>query len=151
MNGKSKCNLLKSIRCQIAKKNNIEYSVTECTFQGECKGTCPKCEAELQYLAKELEKIKRTGKRVAVAGIAAAVVAAAVTGCTPKDQTDSTASSDEKWAVEDTAGMLAIPNEEENTDTGELVEGESETPDELEGDIAIVEDWPEDPAENRYE
>ena len=67
--GKQTCKILKEIRQQIADRNDIEYITSECHFQGECKGTCPKCEAELQYLEKELSKRRQLGKAVAVAGI----------------------------------------------------------------------------------
>lgn len=93
MTGKEKCTLLKSIRCRIARKNGIEYSTPECTFQGECKGTCPKCEAELRALTAELERIKQSGKRVAVAGIAAAMVVTSASACAP-------ASPEEQWEAE---------------------------------------------------
>ena len=80
MNGKNKCKILKDIRREIARNNDIEFITSECTFQGDCTGTCPKCEAELRYLEQELDKRQRTGKVVAVAGIAAALVVTA-TGC----------------------------------------------------------------------
>ena len=83
MTGKEKCTLLKSIRCMIAQKNGIAYAPPECTFQGECKGTCPKCEAELRALSAELAKLHTSGKRVAVAGLAAAMVATSASACTP--------------------------------------------------------------------
>ena len=67
--GKKTCKILKEIRQQIAERNDIEYITSECHFQGECKGTCPKCEAELQYLENELSKRRQLGKAVAVAGI----------------------------------------------------------------------------------
>ena len=67
--GKKTCKILKEIRRQIAEKNEIEYITAECHFQGECRGTCPKCEAELQYLENELFKRRQLGKAVAVAGI----------------------------------------------------------------------------------
>ena len=79
--GKKKCEILKTIRCQVAKKNGIPYTHTECTYQGECRGTCPKCEEELRYLTRELEKLKKSGKQVAVAGVAAAVIATTAAGC----------------------------------------------------------------------
>ena len=82
MNGKNKCKILKEIRREIARNNDIEFITSECTFQGDCTGTCPKCEAELRYLEQELDKRQRTGKAVAVAGIAAALVVTA-TGCSP--------------------------------------------------------------------
>jgi TonB family protein len=67
--GKRTCKILKEIRQQIAEKNEIEYVTSECHFQGECQGTCPKCEAEVRYLENELQRRKQMGKVVAVAGI----------------------------------------------------------------------------------
>ena len=80
MNGKSKCKVLKDIRKKIAEANDITYVTSECKYQGECAGTCPKCEAELHYLEEELTKRKNLGKIVAVAGIAATLVVASA-GC----------------------------------------------------------------------
>jgi len=74
MHGKEKCKILKEIRRQIAKKNDIEYITSECKHQGNCKGTCPKCESEVRYLEKELEKRRLAGKRIVLAGISAALV-----------------------------------------------------------------------------
>ena len=81
MNGKNKCKILKDIRKKIAEENDIDYVTSECKYQGECSGTCPKCEAELRYLENELTKRKNLGKTVAVAGIAAALVVGSA-GCT---------------------------------------------------------------------
>ncbi len=72
MKGKSKCKILKDIRKQIAKENDIEFITSECKHKGDCLGTCPKCEAEVRYLEEELKKRKQAGKKIAVAGIAAA-------------------------------------------------------------------------------
>ena len=74
MNGKSKCKILKQIRQQIAAENDISYVVSECKHQGDCLGTCPKCEAEVRYLEEELRKKQRMGKKVAVAGVAATIM-----------------------------------------------------------------------------
>ena len=41
---------LRQVRKQIAEANDISYEVTECKHQGDCRGTCPKCEAELRYM-----------------------------------------------------------------------------------------------------
>ena len=65
--------MLKEIRKEIAKENDIEMVIEECTHQGRCKGTCPKCEAEVAYLEEQLEKRKSLGKAVCVAGISAAM------------------------------------------------------------------------------
>ena len=71
--GKQTCKILKEIRQQIADKNEIEYVTSECHFQGECQGTCPKCEAEVRYLENELNRRRQLGKAVAVAGISLCV------------------------------------------------------------------------------
>lgn len=85
MRGKEKCRALKEIRRQIARENDIPYAVSQCTYQGECRGTCPKCEAELRYLERELAIRKGLGKAVAVAGISASVCAG-LTACSPMDR-----------------------------------------------------------------
>lgn len=55
--GKSKCDYLKKIRENIAKHYGIPFQTKECSFEGECKGTCPKCEQEVRYLEMELLKM----------------------------------------------------------------------------------------------
>ena len=72
--GKKTCKILKEIRAQIAKENDILYITSECKHQGDCPGTCPKCEAEVRYLEKELEKRAKLGKAVTVAGLATAML-----------------------------------------------------------------------------
>lgn len=80
MSGKNKCKILKEIRQQIADANDIPYVTTECRYQGNCQGTCPKCEAELVYLEKELQKRKNMGKAIVVAGLAAATLGGVIAG-----------------------------------------------------------------------
>ena len=82
MNGKSKCRILKDIRRQIAQDNNIAFVTSDCKYQGECSGTCPKCEAEVRYLEQELAKRQKAGKAIAVAGIAATILVSTA-GCLP--------------------------------------------------------------------
>ena len=82
MKGKETCKALKEIRAQIALENDIEYVTSECKHKGDCSGTCPKCEAELRYLEKELEKKKNLGKKVTFAGLSIGMMAA-LTGCSP--------------------------------------------------------------------
>ena len=67
--GKQTCKILKEIRRQIAAENDIKLVIEECTFQGDCLGTCPKCEAEVRYLERELEKRQRLGKAAIFAGM----------------------------------------------------------------------------------
>lgn len=80
--GKQTCKILKEIRKQIAAENDIELITSECTHKGDCAGTCPKCEAEVRYLERELEKRQRMGKAAVFAGmtIGTAITAA---GCGP--------------------------------------------------------------------
>ena len=68
--GKQTCKILKEIRKQIAAENDIKLVIEECTYQGDCLGTCPKCEAEVRYLERELEKRQRMGKAAVIAGMA---------------------------------------------------------------------------------
>ena len=67
--GKQTCKILKEIRKQIAAENDIELITSECTHRGDCAGTCPKCEAEVRYLERELEKRQRLGKAAVFAGM----------------------------------------------------------------------------------
>ncbi len=84
MKGKEKCKALKEIRRQIAEKNDIPFAVSQCTHQGDCKGTCPKCESELRYLERELAIRQGLGKAVAIAGISIGACAT-FTACSPMD------------------------------------------------------------------
>lgn len=78
--GKQTCKILKEIRKQIAAENDIELITSECTHKGDCAGTCPKCEAEVRYLERELEKRQRLGKVAVFAGMSLGTLFAA-TGC----------------------------------------------------------------------
>ena len=73
--GKSICKTLKSIRKQIADSNGIAYTPSECTFSGECTGTCPNCERERQYLERQLSSKLQAGKALKIVGIAAGLSA----------------------------------------------------------------------------
>lgn len=68
--GKRTCKILKEIRQRIAEENDIELVVSECTYQGDCLGTCPKCEAEVRYLERELAKRQALGKAAVISGMA---------------------------------------------------------------------------------
>lgn len=80
MQGKERCKILKELRQQIAQNNDIELAIEECQYQGECAGTCPRCEAEVRYLEQELAKRQKLGRAVVIAGIAATVAFSAA-GC----------------------------------------------------------------------
>ena len=68
--GKDICKELKAVRRQIAEENDIALEIPECTYQGPCKGTCPRCESEVRYLENELAKRIKLGKVAKVAGLA---------------------------------------------------------------------------------
>ena len=77
--GKSICNVLKTIRTQIAKANEIKYEPRECHYEGECRGTCPACEAEVRYIQRQLDIRRKLGKAITIVGISAGL--SALTGC----------------------------------------------------------------------
>ncbi len=54
--GRRICDILKSIRREIALRNGIDLEIPHCDFKGECAGTCPQCESEIAYLSEELKK-----------------------------------------------------------------------------------------------
>ena len=116
MKGKKRCKILKEIRRQIAENNDIEFITSECKHQGDCLGTCPKCEAEVRYLERELEKRMKLGKAVAVAGLAVAL-------------TTSTVGCDELFSTKETGGE-PLPSEEYEQTAGIVP-----APDEYDGDI----------------
>ena len=76
MRGKEVCRTLKAIRAEIARQNGIPWETEECTFEGECRGACPRCEAETRQLEEALAKRRRQRRRVTLRGIAAGIVSA---------------------------------------------------------------------------
>ena len=73
--GKWICNTLKEVRKQVAKANDIKYAPTECHHEGDCAGTCPKCEAEVRSLEQQLQLRRQLGKAVAVVGVSVGLAA----------------------------------------------------------------------------
>lgn len=120
MKGKEKCKALKELRRKIAEENDIAFAVSECTHQGECKGTCPKCESELRYLERELERRTKLGKTVALAGLSVCL-AGVVAGCDSKEKK-------KPWG-ESNNGLFTTTTEED-------IEGDvGYNPDDIEGEI----------------
>ena len=74
---------------QVAKANDIKYAPTECHHEGDCAGTCPKCEAEVRWLEQQLQLRRQLGKAVAVVGVSMGL--AALTACNHNKFTDRTA------------------------------------------------------------
>ena len=69
--GKRICETLKGIRREIAEANEIDYQPAECTHEGDCAGTCPKCESETRWLERQLRSRQALGKAVTIAGLSA--------------------------------------------------------------------------------
>ncbi len=75
--GKNICKQLKEVRKRIAEENGIPLEMEECSYKGECRGTCPRCEAEVRYLENALAERLRIGKVATVAGLALGLATAA--------------------------------------------------------------------------
>ncbi len=76
MTGREKCKRLKAIRAALAAKLGIDLHQVECTYEGECTGTCPKCKQEEDALNGAI-----LHKGAAVAG--AMMLATSMAACTP--------------------------------------------------------------------
>lgn len=74
--GRSICNTLKKIRLDIARANDIDYVPAQCSHKGECAGTCPACESEVEFLEKEISRKRSIGKAVLIAGVGLTSLAA---------------------------------------------------------------------------
>lgn len=123
MRGKNKCKILKQIRQRIADENDIPYVTRECSYQEECRGTCPRCEAELRYLERELEKRRALGKAVAVAAVAAGL-SLSLTACVGQKET-----------IREELGGEAVLNP---GDTAPETKQAQPDPDRLVGEVAVT-------------
>ena len=88
MRGKDKCRILREIRRKIAEENDITLITKDCTYQGECRGTCPRCESEVRYLEAQLAQRQKLGKTAVVAALMAGI-AMGTTGCAPAGEPGS--------------------------------------------------------------
>ena len=112
MNGKDKCAILKQIRRDIARQNDIALTIAECRHKGDCAGTCPRCEAEVAALERALSDRRRQGKKVIVAGISAALVAASCTSCKPFE--DFVTENGASGFISDDGMEFVVPDGDEN-------------------------------------
>ena len=103
--GKRTCEILKDVRRKVAQENGIPLVERECTHEGDCRGTCPYCEAEVRYLERELSKRRALGKAVTVAGIA---VSSMMMGACHSPKTPAPATGNEpEPAVEATSQQVS--------------------------------------------
>ena len=135
--GKRICETLKGIRRDIAVANEIDYQPTECKHEGDCAGTCPKCESETRWLERQLRARQALGKAVTIAGLSVAL--GAMSSChhkifqpdgmilPPENGTNVNAPASTKGTnTAPSAGITQVSNTEE--------------PVQLMGDVAIVPD-----------
>ncbi len=142
MNGKEKCKILKEIRTDIAKANDIPLEIPECTHKGDCKGTCPRCEAEVKYLERKLAERRKRGFKVAVAGISAGLVALNTASCDIIDEIAARVGINDTlqgdMRVEEVDGLMP-KDTSEYTETGSIDSNTDEIiTDVLEGDIVEI-------------
>ncbi len=123
--GKEKCKILKEIRAEIERSNEIEWVVSECKHQGDCRGTCPKCEAEVRELEAALARRQALGKTVAVVGISAGI-ALSVGGCENPFQTlgGKPLPTDGVMPETEHVAVLGVVEATTDTETREPLDGE---------------------------
>lgn len=167
---KEKCKELKRVRAQIAADLGIDLKQTECTYEGYCSGTCPKCKSEemklnLAIMKQQLESADMK-RKVATAGLTTAA-ALSLSGCNvadpymlegvapaPKETMEVTEGLPDPaiWETEVIEGDFeSIEESEESSEEctipeieGKLVEPETSTEWELAGDIAIIDETTDD-------
>ena len=74
-NGKKICEALKEVRLRVAQANDIDYAPAECHHEGDCLGTCPRCEQEVRHIENQLALRRAMGKAVRLVGVSAGIVA----------------------------------------------------------------------------
>ena len=79
MKGKEKCNYLKAVRREVAAANGLQLDIPECTYEGECQGTCSRCESEVRQLEQALSMRKSSLQKVAILGVAAGLALSGMT------------------------------------------------------------------------
>ena len=108
-NGKNICKELKAIRKRVADENQIPLEQHECTYDGPCDGTCPRCDAEVKYLEQELHRRMTLGKAAAVAGVAMSM--AAFTSCTEGKVIEGDVPMDDPEQVDTTCNTQTDTNQ----------------------------------------
>lgn len=122
---KAKCERLKQIRKQLADRIGVDLHQSECTYRGECKGTCPKCAHEEKQLNQAL-----AAKGMLVAGLA--TLSLGLAGC-------GNQYGDLEGEIE-TIGSEAESSEMISTESIDITEAGTEEVIELEGDVVYEPD-----------
>lgn len=154
---KEKCKKLKKIRKSMADKLGVDLHQRECTFEGKCSGTCPKCKQEEEILNKAILQ------RTAAIGVAA-TMGVGLVGCnSPSEKSNPMleelkALGDHKVEnIDDSlaGNVIILEDEDENQDDNEtnsgyedidggLIELEPTDIGELSGDVEYIGDDFED-------
>lgn len=129
--GRAKCDRLKKIRKSVADRLHVDLHQTECTFEGNCRGTCPKCKQEEEILNREL--LKRA------AGLGVGTLAGlSLAGCSPLDPGF-------------TNGTTGAPPYEEEVYEEEVLMGEAPYEEEVTTDEALYEETEGAPLEEWFD
>ena len=158
MLGKKKCKILKEIRQKIADENDISYVTRECRYQGDCRGTCPRCESELKYLEEQLAARAAAGKRIAVAALCAGMTFSMAGCASPFEKKEPVEEQELSGAVEPEpaetgqgaeTGKEGSPEDDETMElSGEVALPEENIVDETTGEAAPYEGTQENAAES---
>ena len=89
----------------------------ECTYRGECCGTCPRCDAEVRYLEDALSRRLSMGKAAVVAGVALGL--AVSTGVKAQNVTDTIPLKPLATEIPDTVGKVHVTGVVKNSKTKE--------------------------------
>jgi len=116
-NGRHICNELKALRRRIAAENQIPLETEECTYKGECCGTCPRCDAEVRYLEDALSHRLSLGKAATVAGLAMGLAVGA--GVQAQNVTDAASLKPVAKEISDTVGKVRVTGVVLNSKTKE--------------------------------
>ena len=86
MTGKEKCEFLKGVRIRMAEANGIPYEPRECTYEGECTGTCPFCEMEAAELMMALKKKEAEGGEIKTDDVGILAIELGINECEGSDE-----------------------------------------------------------------
>lgn len=123
--GKRTCEILKEVRRTVARENSIPLTEHECAFEGECRGTCPYCEAEVRHLERELQRRISLGKAVTVAGIA--VSSFVMGGCQSPTTSRTQGEMEQQPQITETQTSELSSSSEDSNGEESIIIGEDES------------------------
>lgn len=62
--GRDICSILKEVRLKVASENGLNLTIPECYYESPCKGTCPRCDAELQNITTYLNILENNNVKI---------------------------------------------------------------------------------------